>query len=160
QMLATQVYSLNSIFGAFNAGSSSLRDRSAALVSQALGLDLPVVQESIDQALDLAGKFAQPFNVSVLLDTAKTAAIDQLTQAGFTDIRLDITPDANGDLLHLTRTLTWNSTTGAFSVGGSTGFSYFDNNVRGQLLGTFLANAPTITFQVTFGVDVLNGTPS
>lgn len=86
--------------------------------------------------------------------------LEAILRRYFTVEYLDVIPQAGtNDLLRITWNPRLQSAPATLEVGGSTGFSYFDDGVTGHLEGSLRATAPTLSFQLTLGVDLLNGQP-
>jgi len=158
-------FSLQSVLTAYDGGAGALVQQGAAIVGQALGLDLPLLNETLDSALGLAKDIETPFQPA--LNTAAsqwTAVQNQLTSLGFTinianpdTTGTMLNPDANGNLLEVTWTHTFSSPSVSFTITGSSGgFSYLSG---GGLFGGFTGTAQA-TFTVTLGVDVQDNQPT
>jgi hypothetical protein len=131
------------------------------LATQALGRDIPVINESLSQALDVAGKLRIPFDRIVNL-------APQIQAAATTDANIATVLSANG--LTATRTSTGVTVTyqtsfntqnvvPSFSVGGTPGFNYFNGTDPGKLtagLPVSTANAKGAlsgSATIVFGID-------
>ena len=139
----------------------------ANIASQAFGqnahIDIPLIGGTLDSALGgLTQDIKTPFQTDQLdINAAWTTIQQQLANAGFTvQYPLSSTftgsQDTNGDLLRVkwTSPPNWNTTPVVCVASGQTGFDYFNQITSGLLTGVFSASAPTISFQVTLGVDV------
>ena len=148
------------ILNALDTGTAAWLASSPQLVSEAFGVQLPIVGNWLDEMSGVA----QALQASVPGFINPASGIDsaraQLQAAGFTVEQMASTPDSQGDLIRLSVNTQTNLGSLAFSVGGSTGFSYFDDGVIGQLHGVLTGAAPYATAQITFGVDTANGAPA
>jgi hypothetical protein len=155
-------YGLGSILNTLNQGTQTLQCKAAQIAAEALGnggLSIPIIKQSINDALGLTSDIQRAFNLSInLADTVDLAKAD-LARAGFNLGQLSTSPDANGDLLRVSTSFSV-SVTPAFTAGGAAEFSYLQDNVTGSLSGSLTATSVTISAQATFGVDVVNGTPT
>jgi streptogramin lyase len=151
------------IAAAFNNNVVLIGQRSDQIANLGLGTarlpQLPIVRESLDRALSIAGKVGQPFQTQ-LVDRSLDEARQALLNAGFTIGRLETTADADHNYVRLSKSFSWDGQGTFFSFGDATGWDYFDRNTAGSLMGA----AATITvrpihFDVTFGVDDVNGVP-
>lgn len=162
-------YALSSIVQAYNDGRLKLIDPKSPLIKfiadSGLGdrlVDLPVVEESLSSVLDIASKLQQVFENSFSV-SATQAELEQtwrsLEQAGFHLDYLGTSPNSDGDLLRVTFDRTFDQTKATFNTAGKTGFDYFDKDVNGSLSGSVSATTPSLRVKVSFGVDVVHGTP-
>lgn len=154
-------YAMAEILDAYNTGRVNFQSIAQFIVDNGLGKDLPVVQKSVGAVLDVVSKLQTVFN-QALSGTQEqiAAAVNALESLGFRLEYVGTQADANGDLLRISYDRTINTDQARFNVAGDTGFSYFDGDVNGQLSGSFKAQAPTVNVHVTFGVDLVGGTPT
>ena len=154
-------YAMAEILDAYNTGRVNFKNIAQFIVDNGLGKDLPVVQESVGAVLDVVSKLRTAFD-HALSGTKEqiAAAVKSLESLGFRLEYVGTQADANGDLLRISYNRTINTEQARFNVAGDTGFSYFDGDVNGQLSGSFKAQAPTVNVHVTFGVDLVGGTPT
>src|SRR5438105_14915320 len=59
--LLLSTWSLQQVVDTYDAGAASLSDSSAAIADSALGLNIPLVRQTLSSALALPAKFALPF---------------------------------------------------------------------------------------------------
>lgn len=154
---------MRAIVEAYNSGRLNVGNTIRAIVNSGFGQNLPIVQESVGEALDIITKlqavFENAFDVSATQSQLE-AAWRSLESAGFHLDYLGSAKDANGDLLRITYDRTFNADRVRFNVGGDTGFEYFDRDVNGGLGGRFNVQSPAVRVHVTFGVDLANNTPT
>jgi hypothetical protein len=156
-----------SIATAFNDGTVSVTAKARTLAENAFSFSIPLVQSSFSRAVDAPGKLQSPFGLKLdpnetNLQKLKDYLHDQL---GFTVERLDVNPDpTTHDLVRLSKDFTFSATQANFlvgGIGGSLGFSYFDDQVAGGLdVGTLRADVQAVTFHLTFGVDLVGTQPT
>jgi hypothetical protein len=166
RLLAAPSWTLQQVLNAYNDPNSGARAivQESAAIAGALGLKLPMVNETLTSALNLARDFQAPFQIQPGGPDWNTVQ-SQLQSAGFS-ILVPFTgsTDANGNLLEVSWTLpaTWNNGNPQFTASGNTGFSYLDPaSGAGALFGAITTvQAPSVSFQVTLGVDVQNNNPS
>src|SRR5206468_7905091 len=114
---------------AFNAAMSQMENLGGTLARLALGQDLPLFLDSLADALRADAFFSSPFQ-GLSVDTADASLADlrqMLIAAGLKGAeiqQLSFTPDANGDLVRITRTITLPAPVGTFGVAGRTRCSY------------------------------------
>jgi hypothetical protein len=153
------VISAATIASTFNSGNSVLMARATPLADSALGTDLPGVNGTVASTL-------KPGNL--LRDTAKidlrsvstTAEMSrQFAAAGFTVRTASETPDANGNVLTVVKTVRKTGLGATFQSGEVDGFNYWNRIVNGNLSGDIRASAGTTTIQLEMGVDLVNGQP-
>jgi Ca2+-binding RTX toxin-like protein len=150
----------------FNTGVAVVRDAAAVTkVVQTVAADVPLVAENLSQVT----KLADSLQAALAAVTDPGAAVDpdlqQIARAleqavpGTTVQRLSLSPDANNNLVLVTydKDIT---ITPQFTVGGQTGFSYFDDHVNGRLGGSLAAGPVKVRVHLEYGVDLVNGVPS
>lgn len=152
-------FAIDQITSAYNTGRVNVQNVIQFIVSNGLGQDLPVVQETVGDVLDAVNKLRTAFdnNLSGTKEQIESA-LRSLQSAGFTLEYLAPTADANGDLLRITYDRTFNTDRARFNIAGATGLDYFDKDVNGSLSGSFNAQSPTVTVHITFGVDAVGRT--
>jgi Ca2+-binding RTX toxin-like protein len=155
------------IASGYNASIGQVRALAPGLADAAFKVKIPLVQTALQNTLDVAADLQSAFSTAAAdtVDQARAAFGD----AGFHVDWLDQDPttgalnqDTNGDFLRLSRDMTFNVPQPTFllgGIGGTIGFSYFDDHVNGSLSGSLQAHIQPITFHVTFGVDLVNGSP-
>ncbi len=133
------------------------QDGVGSIISQALGMNgntLPVVDVTLDGALDLSQDLLAPFQNSLNLsgpDWQSVAA--ELQNAGFSiPLAFTGTPDAHGNLFEVTWSQTLNLPSVPLLVSGNTGFSYLDG-AGGGIFGA-LNGSGQVAVSLTFGVDI------
>ncbi len=153
---------LGDVLGAFNTGVNLLNNLSTAtaVVNQALGLHLPLVNETLPSALNAAQDFLKPFQTQLLPGGGTWDDVQgQLQSAGFTiPVPFTGTPDANGNLLEVAWSPPpYNVATVPLQVSGITGFHYIDDG--GGISGAILGSGK-VAVSLSFGVDLnAQGTP-
>jgi len=155
------------IVSAYNDGVALLRqgapqyDAITAKVNSALGMDLPMISQTVNDVLAAADDYVQPFINSLSNpSTFDAASIQQLLPVGFTVQYAGLTPN-NGDYLRINYHRALNaSPTPSFSTGGNAGFDYLSNNAFGSLAGSLTTNLGTSAIDFTLGVDLVGDTPS
>lgn len=158
-LLDGTTFALPSILAALNGGTNLIRSRATDIARSAFVPDLPLLDDSLSTLLDLTSPIAGAFPKSIDVGSTLEDARGALTAAGFTVERLELKSDAAGDLVRLRYTFQLPMAARTISFGGTTGFSYFDN-WGVQLAAIGMASVQPITFQVTFGIDVVNDQPS
>jgi Ca2+-binding RTX toxin-like protein len=152
---------LGDVLNAYDSGASALAQLNTAtsIANQALGLNIPLVNESLSSALGIPRDIQAPFQTQPSGPDWPTVQ-SQLESAGFT-VLAPFTGDldANGNLLKVSWSRTLPAPTALFTASGHTGFSYLDS-AAGGLLGAINAQAQDVTFQVALGVDLQNGLPA
>ncbi|MCA8997325.1 MAG: VCBS repeat-containing protein [Planctomycetaceae bacterium] len=147
----------------YNRGRTDIVGTLESLIDGSLGIDLPLVRESITDALEVFQKYRQAFEQG-LHDALSIDELEQawraLESAGFRLEYAGRTVDAQGDLLRVTFDRSFLSQRPTFNVGGETQFSYFDDDVTGQLSGNLNVEVPEVAVSITFGVDLVNGLPA
>jgi Ca2+-binding RTX toxin-like protein len=164
RLLNGQTWTLQQVLSAYDPGAAALVQQAGTIADQVLGLNIPLVNETIAKGLNIARDFQIPFQTQPT-GTDWNTVQSQLTAAGFTVLSpFTGSPDANGNLLEVQWALpaTWNSASPLFTASGNTGFKYLDSATgAGDLLGPIATlHAPTFSFQVKLGVDVQNNQPS
>ena len=160
-------FTLQEVLGTYDGGAGVLLQDAANIASQAFGqnahIDIPLIGGTLDSAGGgLTQDIKTPFQTDQLdINAAWTTIQQQLANAGFTVQNLlsstfTGSQDTNGDLLRVkwTSPPKWNTTPVVCVASGQTGFDDFNQITSGLLTGVFSASAPTISFQVTLGVDV------
>ncbi|HLQ47214.1 MAG TPA: hypothetical protein VK137_20890, partial [Planctomycetaceae bacterium] len=154
-------FAMDQIVNAYNTGRINVQSVVQFIVNNGLGENLPVVQESVGEVLDVVSKLKAAFDTALSGTKEQIqAAVQALASVGFHLEYVGSQVDSNGDLLRITYDRTINTDRPGFNVAGDTGFSYFDNDVNGHLFGSFAADSPVVNVHVTFGVDLVNGTPT
>ena len=152
----------SAIGSAFNAGMAAVRQNGqlGAVAGAGLGANLPVVSQNVEEMVSGTERISEPFE-NDLSNTTSLAAIRQsLEGLGFEVEQLALIPDEFGDFLRARYRKEWLATTELLSIGGKTGFDYFDIGVDGSLEGSLTANLLPVTLDVTIGLDVAGGIPS
>jgi Ca2+-binding RTX toxin-like protein len=146
-------------------GSLDQGSADAAIVGQGLGMNglrLPMVNVTLDAALNLTQDLVIPFQTSLGLFQGALAqpggvnwqslAAD-LQNAGFSiPLPFTGTPDAQGNLLEVAFNQSVNLPSVPLLVTGTTGFNYLDG-AGGGLFGA-LNGSGSVSVSVTFGVDI------
>jgi Ca2+-binding RTX toxin-like protein len=137
----------------------------SALVAQGLGMNgvnLPLVDISLDDALDISTDLLSPLEsafqvVSHALSehaaATWSAVAADLEAAGFTvPVQFTGAPDGNGNLVEIAFNQTVNLEAVPMLISGSTGFSYLDG-AGGGLFGV-ISGAGWVSISLSFGVDI------
>jgi Ca2+-binding RTX toxin-like protein len=155
-------FSWDDLSNAYDFGVTQVVNLAVGLADAAFDVHIPLVQSGLSRALDIGGLLQTPFVRIGPGGTSFESLYDFFTRHGFTVEQCGLVPDGQGDLLRLSRTLTFNIPQPSFllgGIGGTLGFSYFDDHVNGSLSGSLRASVQPITFQVRFGVDLVNNVP-
>ncbi len=152
-------FAWDQILSTYNTGRIDALSVAQFIIDNGFGQDLPVLQESVGEILDAVTKLQSAFDKALTgtQQQIEAARLD-LAALGFTIEYMGSRADANRDLLRITYHRTFNTDRARLNVGGETGFAYFDNDVNGTLSGSFVADSPTVTVHLTFGVDEVGGT--
>ncbi len=151
---------LGDLVQALQSGTASVRDASGALAKQALGLHIPLLQQSLSEALDVPSALQDVFNLNIGSAAGWDDLAAKLRAAGF---HIDVLAGGaanGGDVLRVSKDFAWNGSGVRFDIGGKTDFDYFDNAVNGALQGALRAQGPSFTMHVVLGIDMQNGKPS
>ena len=151
--LLTGGYSVSQILSAFSQGEAAFSQVVQPVAETAFGLHLPMLQQSLADAVGLASTMETPLNAPIASTNALGQATSEL-QGVFQSVNLSTTPDANNNLLQVTWQSAVASQPASFSVGGATDFSYFDSGVQGQLQGSLSGQTQGLAVTLTMGVDV------
>ncbi len=155
------------IAGAYNLVQGPLNGQLASFADKALGVQIPLLNTTLSSALGLGNQLRSQTPFLNVPDPGQT--IDQACQQlrnNFSVGYCSVTPESgSNDLLRLTKSVTINVPPTPLSLGGiggsgAIGFSYFEDRVNGSLTGSMQVNVQPVTLQVTFGVDLVNGTPT
>jgi hypothetical protein len=160
----TLLTSWGQIATAFNDGVVDVSGQAQTLADSAFAVSVPLVRTSFSQAVDVPGKLQLPFAVTVNPNETNLDKVRaELTQYGFNVERLDVTPDSNGNLILLSRDISFAASQTNFIVGGpggDLGFAYFDDHVTGGLtIGQIQGTVQPATLHVAFGVDLVGTQP-
>ena len=157
-------FDVQAVIGVYNQGLAQVQqiDSVTASINSAFGTDLPLIQETIAQVLDAAddivGAFSQAAPTTGIADFAALGT--WLTEHGFTVQYAGANADAQGDLLRINWHAALDNSPNQFSSGGSAGFDYLSNNAGGNLTGSLTTNFGSAAIDATFGIDVVNDTPT
>lgn len=180
----TDLTQLEGILEALNTGLQVARGSGAisGWVDTAMGLDLPIISESLGDLAQATDRFGEAFRRDIELPSAGAVASEsvstltasstesltddlnnvraQLESFGFDVEQLDINPDGSGDYIRARYQREFGSfdTLPGFSF--DTGFDYFDIGLIGELSGTLMANVQPTVLDVTLGVDLVDGVPT
>ncbi|MEZ6076536.1 MAG: hypothetical protein R3C56_13015 [Pirellulaceae bacterium] len=151
----------------------------ASRLSQSLGADLPIIDETLSEITDIANVFTRPFQAGVALSSTATVAApigvgqtalalspapedlrSELQALGFEDVYVSETVDENGDYVRATYNWTFDPKITPLSFDLQTGFAYFDDAVQGHLEGVINASVEPITISIAFGIDAGDGVPT
>ncbi len=155
---------ISQVVSEFNTGAQSAIDQSNMAAKAAFAQDLPMLAESAADGIGLASKLQQAFGVSLNPQATVTEVRAALTGAGFTvewlqaDASGKLIEDTNGDLIRVSRSITWQNTASTFRVSGDE-VDYF-NDIRGGIDGRVSMTTGPIILTATMGVDLQNGQPA
>ncbi len=151
-------YTSADVFSQFNAGLDGWAGQAEAVATRALEADVPVVRQTLAAPLGVADKLKQAVQAKIADPKAAVAAVrDALVKQGFSVAVIGATPDASGRVLEVSRRIVAPAAAVSFDVGGTTGFTYFDDKVTGTLSGRLTGAAPAAVLAITMGVDVRGG---
>jgi hypothetical protein len=148
---------------ALHSGLVSLESKSAAITNDGLVGDIPnvpLMAQSLDQGLKAADLLRDAFHPNVALSESSDQGQARMIRAGYTVEQWSPSPDKNGDLIRLTRTVDWTKQDRPlFNLGGATGFDYFGTNNDLGFTGGASSSLKQMSFTYTVGVDLVNGKP-
>lgn len=125
-----------------------------------LQADLPLIDQSFADITDLSERLATPFLAEVSLDFDLAELKESLESIEGMHVEyIGFSPDAQGDYLRVSFSHTWAPTSSTAMVGGATGIPYFDNDVQGSFGGAIPLSVPSVTINLTFGVDSVEDLP-
>ena len=145
-------YSVSQILSTFSQGETALSQVAQPIAETAFGLHLPMLEQSLANAFGIAATMEIPLKKPLAATTSLSQATSEL-QGVFQSVNLSTTPNASNDLLQVTWQSAVAAQPAAFSVGGATDFSYFDDGVQGQLQGSVTGQAQAVDVRLTLGVD-------
>lgn len=153
---------LGSIVQEFNSNIDQFQSQYAEIAQSKMNIDLPLILDNVRDVLDLSTKLSSGLQGRIQNVTNMTAEAlsTQLANMGFDVQYVGTVPDQLGDLLRVHRQIHWAPTSGSLNVGGAAGFSYFQDGVDGELEGTLVGVVPEMGFELTLGIDLLDGSPS
>jgi Ca2+-binding RTX toxin-like protein len=163
RLSSSDLYTWDDLSGAYDSGVAQIVNLAEGLADAAFDVHIPLVQTGFSRALDIGSMLRAPF---VPIGSGGPHndpgdICDFFSSHQFNVEQCGLTPDGRGDLLRLSRVFPFNPQPNFLlgGIGGTLGFSYFDDHVNGSLSGSLQARVQPISLQVTFGVDIVNSVP-
>lgn len=154
-------FALDNVLATFNEGAAAMRQQTLAIAGETAKVDIPILNESLGDAVRTAGKLNSAFNIVL----AGNAISSLRMPSNFTMLASTTEGDEGDNLLRVRYQIVANNeAASSMTVGGDVGMfdkSYVANGgVVGELTGRFNGTSGRIVTEVILGVDVRGGAPT
>jgi len=149
------------IFSKLNEGLAAWEQVAAQVGEEGLKSEVPFVRDSVAAVLKADEKLREFAQARIADVQALPASVREwFVRNGWNINRLDLTPDATGRVMEVSKKIVLPFTALFAAIGPKTGFSYFDNRIRGDLTGRLFGAIPPAILDVTVGLDIRDSQPA